>query len=76
MLGCELQLAAPRPDGSALLGAVLLRDVRLLGCILVGSFLEGGELPVALRPRGHWARAVQSAVELGPAVTVAGLTVE
>ena len=71
VLGCELQLAAPRPDGSA-----LLRDARLLGCILAGSFREGGELPVALRPRRHGARAVQSAVELGPAVTAAGLTVE
>ena len=76
VLGCELQLAAPRPDGSALLGAVLLRDARLLGCLLVGSFREGGELPVALRPRGHGARALLSVVELGPAVTAAGLTVE
>ena len=62
--GSELQLGAERPDGSALLGAVLLRDAVLSGCIVVGSFREGGVLPVALRTRGHGA-LLRGALDLG-----------
>ena len=63
--GSELQLGAERPEDSALLGAVLLRDAVLSGCIVVGSFREGGVLPVALRTSGHGALLLRGALDLG-----------
>ena len=63
--GSELQLGAERPGDSALLGAVLLRDAVLSGCIIVGAFREGGVLPVALRTRGHGALLLRGVLDLG-----------
>ena len=71
--GSELQLGAERPDGSALLGAVLLRDAVLSGCIIIGSFREGGVLPVALRTRGHGALLLRGALDLGAGISAVGL---
>ena len=76
MLGCELQLTGRTPAGSAILGAVLLRDARLSGCFLSAGFEEGGGYPVALHTMGHVARVSRSIVDLGKGVAASGLVQE
>ena len=76
VLGCELQLTGRTPAGSAILGVVLLRDVRLSGCFLSAGFEEGGEYPAALHTLGHVARVSRSVVNLGKGVTAVGLVQE
>ena len=76
VLGCELQLTGRTPAGSAILGAVLLRDARLSGCFLSASFEERGKYPVALHTLGHVARVSRSIVDLGKGVAASGLVQE
>ena len=73
VLSSELQLTAKVVANSVILAVVLLRDTKLFGSYVFGSFEDEGEYHVAETMCGHIAEFVQSVVDLNDGVRAEGI---